>query len=559
MTSIRGGSPELRIGQATVTYSQRGVPTYRVELWHEGLNKHRVIRAADENELERKATLQATEWETRWLEIRSREDAKELAVQRSSEAQQQIKALEDTLLYALSSDPRPDWETLKDKSPFPKPAPTEPQRPANPVEPEREHPRYIVKPTIFELVFSPSRRQRKREASIDLWRTAHEEWARMVGELDDGYKKAVAEFDQARVDWDEEKRSYIEAQRKQHAEVDRHRENYREGEPGSVATFVDLVLSKSRYPDWMPREFEAEYQRENGTLIVSYSLPALEALPRLREVAFVASRGEMREKNMTDAQARALYDTVIYQVVLRTVHEVFLADNVRVVRSVVFNGYVTATDPATGKLSTTCIVSLHVTRDEFESIDLAKVDPKACFKALKGVGSSKLHSLAAVAPILEIHRQDSRFVSSRDVAESLDDSVNLAAMDWEEFEHLTRELFEAEFRSSGGEVKVTQSSRDGGVDAVAFDPDPIRGGKIVIQAKRYTNTVGVGAVRDLYGTVMNEGATKGILVTTSDYGPDAYRFAKDKPLTLMNGANLLHLLEKHGHRARIDLAAAKSD
>ena len=57
----------------------------------------------------------------------------------------------------------------------------------------------------------------------------------------------------------------------------------------------------------------------------------------------------------------------------------------------------------------------------------------------------------------------------------------------------------------------------------------------------------MAAVRDLYGTVLNEGATKGILVTTSDYGPDAYGFAKDKPLVLMGGANLLHLLEKHGH------------
>ena len=107
------------------------------------------------------------------------------------------------------------------------------------------------------------------------------------------------------------------------------------------------------------------------------------------------------------------------------------------------------------------------------------------------------------------------------------------------------------------EVKVTQASRDGGIDAVAFDPDPIRGGKIVIQAKRYTNTVGVSAVRDLYGTVMNEGANKGILVTTSDYGPDAYEFARGKPLTLLSGANLLHLLEKHGHKARIDLKEAK--
>ena len=77
-------------------------------------------------------------------------------------------------------------------------------------------------------------------------------------------------------------------------------------------------------------------------------------------------------------------------------------------------------------------------------------------------------------------------------------------------------------------VKITQASRDGGVDAIAFDPDPIRGGKIVIQAKRYTNVVSVSAVRDLYGTVVNEGATKGILVTTSGYGHDAYDFAKGK-------------------------------
>ena len=120
-----------------------------------------------------------------------------------------------------------------------------------------------------------------------------------------------------------------------------------------------------------------------------------------------------------------------------------------------------------------------------------------------------------------------------------------------------REIFEEEFCSNGGEVRITQASRDGGVDAVAFDPDPIRGGKIVIQAKRYTNVVGVSAVRDLYGTVINEGATKGILVTTSNFGNDAYEFIKDKPLTLMNGAQLLGLLQTHGHKARINLKEAK--
>src|SRR3984893_15001631 len=59
------------------------------------------------------------------------------------------------------------------------------------------------------------------------------------------------------------------------------------------------------------------------------------------------------------------------------------------------------------------------------------------------------------------------------------------------------------------------------------------------------NTVGVSAVRDLFGTVQNEGASKGIFVTTSGYGKAAFDFAKGKPLELLDGGNLLHLLAEH--------------
>lgn len=135
--------------------------------------------------------------------------------------------------------------------------------------------------------------------------------------------------------------------------------------------------------------------------------------------------------------------------------------------------------------------------------------------------------------------------------------VNLAAIDWEEFEHLVRELFDQEFAADGGEVKVTRASADGGVDALIFDPDPIRGGKIAGQAERYTNLVPVSAVHDLYATMLNEGAMKGILVTTSDYGPDSCTFAKDKPMTLLSRGNLPQQMERHGHKARIDLAEAR--
>ena len=350
---------------------------------------------------------------------------------------------------------------------------------------------------------------------------------------------------------------FVAAQRETNAAIDRLREGYEKAEPAAVEQYCALVLEGSRYPDWMRRSFDISYAPDGSTLVVSNCLPSVDDVPSLREVTYVQSRDSFNEKEIPAAQRQRFYDSLVYQIALRTVHEIFRADVVGACGSVVFNGYVTSMDRTTGQETTACILSLHVTPQELEDVNLSHVEPKACFKALKGVGSSKLHSLTPVAPIMELRRDDGRFVSSRELAHTLDDSVNLAMMDWEDFEHLVRELFEQEFGSAGGEVKVTQASRDGGVDAIAFDPDPIRGGKIVIQAKRYTNTVGVAAVRDLYGTVMNEGATKGILVTTSDYGPDAYTFAKDKPLSLLSGANLLHLLEKHGHRARIDVKEAR--
>jgi restriction system protein len=160
--------------------------------------------------------------------------------------------------------------------------------------------------------------------------------------------------------------------------------------------------------------------------------------------------------------------------------------------AIVFNGWVRSIDRATGKEVNGCVISVQAQKKEFQEINLHNVDPKACFKKMKGVGSSKLHSLTAIAPVLQLNREDKRFILSREVENQLDERFNLAAMDWEDFEQLVREVFEKEFSTPGGEVKVTQASRDGGVDAVAFDPDPIHGGKIVIQAKRYTKTVGVG-------------------------------------------------------------------
>jgi len=332
---------------------------------------------------------------------------------------------------------------------------------------------------------------------------------------------------------------------------------YTENPSGGIHALVQLVLSTSRIPLWCRSALDVEFIEETGIVVIDCQWPAPDELPAIKEFKYVRSRQEFQIVRLKDADLSRAYAEFIYQLVLLTLFEAFEADKLAAINAVSLNGYVRSIDRSTGQEVNPCIVTIQVTREDFLPINLSLVEPKACFRKLKGIGSAELVGLTAIAPIMRSSREDSRFVEGRSMESTMDSGPNIASMHWEEFEHLVRELFEREFASSGGEVKVTRASKDGGVDAVVFDPDPIRGGKIIIQAKRYTNVVGVSAVRELYATVLEEGATKGILVTTANFGADAYSFAKGKPITLISGNGLLHLLHKNGYRASIHLPDAR--
>lgn len=253
---------------------------------------------------------------------------------------------------------------------------------------------------------------------------------------------------------------------------------------------------------------------------------------------------------------RAL-ETILYGLTIRAAHLIALSDAGDWFDTIAVNTRQRWNDPATGAPRQGIIASLQAMKSELVTLQVDRLDPKACFRHLKGICTPSVEQVAPVRPIFVMDTNDERVVENRDVAEQMEREANLAAMPWEDFEQLVRQLFEWEFGRNGIEVKVTRASRDRGVDAIMFDPDPLRGGKYVLQAKRYTRTVDVAAVRDLYGTVVNEGANRGILVTTATYGPDAYEFAKNKPISLVDGPNLIAMLKRHGRAFRIDLDEAR--
>ncbi|TLU87849.1 MAG: restriction endonuclease [Chlorobium sp.] len=532
---------------------------WEMEVRHDGLNKYRHIRGSDRYVVEQKAAAQKLAWDEMWEKkqvTRSKEEKYELAVIKTDEAQKALEGLELTLKHTLSVDDAIDWSSLLDIKPFPKRKPSQPTQETIPAEPTKSESKYQPDIGLFDKIFSSSR-IRKQDEAENLYLKDHQAWSEGKKKIESMNADQVSKYTMDLEIWEKEKNKYEENQRSRNGLIQKKKDQYFNKESGAVSDYCEMVLNNSVYPEYFPQEWDLDYQPESKILIIDYSLPDIDSIPTTRSVKYVVSRDEFIETHLSSAALNKLYDDLLYQIALRTIHELYEADVIEALDSIVFNGWVDTVDKATGNNVNSCIMSLQASKNEFLSINLEKVDQKACFKQLKGVGSSKLHGLSPVAPLISINKEDRRFISAYAVADEIGSSDNLAAMDWQDFENLIREIFEKEFVSSGGEVKITQASRDGGVDAIAFDPDPIRGGKIVIQAKRYTNVVGVSAVRDLYGTTLNEGATKGILVTTADYGPDAYEFAKGKPLTLLNGSNLLHLLEKHGHRAKIDLKEAK--
>lgn len=543
---------------------------YEIEVEHEELNKYRLIRGSNEYVVERKALAQELAWDEMWEKkqaiekskqaretaMRSKEEKKELAKTKTNESQQSINLLETTLLHTIKIDDTIDWDKLLNKKKYPEEIPVKPKLKPPPPKPNWDDLKFQPIITFWDKIFVKPKKRKEEEAERE-FEDALKSWESKNEKIQQKNEKTKISYKQSIKKWKEKKLKYHEKQEKGNKQILERKDQYLSKDSDLILEYCDMVLANSEYPDYFPQEWFLDYQVESKILLIDYSLPDKDSLPTVKTVKYVISRDEFTETHLSQAALNKLYDGLLYQIALRTIHELYEADVVNGLESVVFNGWVDSVDKATGQNTNACIMSLQASKDEFLEINLGKVDPKACFKRLKGVGSSKLHGLSPVAPIISIDKEDRRFVSAYDVVDGVADSDNLAAMDWQDFENLIREIFEKEFVSSGGEVKITQASRDGGVDAIAFDPDPIRGGKIVIQAKRYTNVVGVSAVRDLYGTTVNEGATKGILVTTADYGPDAYKFAKGKPLTLLNGSNLLYLLDKHGHKAKIDLKEAK--
>lgn len=353
--------------------------------------------------------------------------------------------------------------------------------------------------------------------------------------------------------------AFVDSKRREAAEqnhaLDEIIESYGKGEAEGVEAMAQVALAKDDLPD-IESASRVAFEAPSKRLVIERELPKIDIVPAAESVRYIKSSREYAEKKRPASSIRSIYNRLCAGIVVRTMRAVALADVGHTIETIVVNAFVDTIDPATGRPTRPTLLSVSATAEAVRSLQIDSLDPIACLKRFGARISPNSQELEAVKPIIEFNMVDSRFVPETDILGTLDTRPNLAELSPTEFESLMTNLF----GKMGLETRQTRASRDGGVDCVAWDMRPVVGGKVVIQAKRYKNTVGVSAVRDLYGAMMNEHAAKGILVTTSGFGRAAYEFAKDKPMELVSGGNLLALLLEYTNvAAKIEFPDAWSD
>ncbi len=115
---------------------------------------------------------------------------------------------------------------------------------------------------------------------------------------------------------------------------------------------------------------------------------------------------------------------------------------------------------------------------------------------------------------------------------------SIRSLTWQQFESLVTEAY----RRKGYTVEQSLAGgADGGVDLVLRKD----GETTLVQCKQWRSlSVGAPVIREQYGLLMHEQAHHSIVVTSGNFTREAEAFVRGKPMTLVDGTQLLQLVRE---------------
>jgi len=285
-----------------------------------------------------------------------------------------VEDLDSILSATLHVDDFVDLEQLRvnaEHPPFgrtdlevPTPPPAQISAPPEPVFVEPEAPKGLGG------VFGGKKKHKEAtEAAQVAFAATHQAWhveasavpgrqLQQMRDRDAAEQQRVAELAQARSDYDRECEAREAAAQEANRQLDELIAGLQAGEDSAIQEYVGIVLGNSVYPEVLSVEHDFIFDSELKELSLTVLVSSPARLPSEKEYKYVKAKDVITWTALPKKDLKERYANAIYQVALRTLHEVFEADREGQINTIALAVATEATDPATGLEKQTALVAV---------------------------------------------------------------------------------------------------------------------------------------------------------------------------------------------------------
>ncbi|MCX4429648.1 hypothetical protein [Streptomyces mirabilis] len=331
---------------------------------------------------------------------------------RNADLASELADIDGLLAWTLDVDDYVDLETLKisqvEHPPFepgglatPAAVVTEPEFGPEPVYQEP-----AVPTGLSAVLGGKKRHQQAVERARAAFEEAHGDWEHARDALHQRYTEAVARREKK-----EAKRvaqlAAAEEKYRQECETREAEASARNAElsklindlafdvESAIEEYVGIVLSNSVYPEVFPVEHDHAFRLASRELTLTVSVPDPSTVPSAKSYRYVKTKDEIASSSLPVREQKERYANAVWQVAVRSLHEVFEADRAGKIHSIALTVGVNTIDPATGRPATVPLVVVAADRETFNGFDLARVVPQATLQHLGAALSKSPFDLVA--------------------------------------------------------------------------------------------------------------------------------------------------------------------
>jgi len=244
-------------------------------------------------------------------------------------------------------------------------------------------------------------------AAREVFADAHQAWQaeaagiparqlRLMQHRDAAEHQRLAELEAARAAYDRECEAREAEAARANQSLDELIQGVRSGADAAIQEYVGIVLGNSVYPEVLSVEHDFDFDSELRELALTVLMSPPDCLPSEKGYRYVKAKDEIAATALPKKDLKARYAGAVYQVALRTLHEVFEADREGQINTIALAVAVDANDPATGLNKRTTLVAVAAERESFIAFDLSNIVPLATLQHLGASVSKSPYDLVGI-------------------------------------------------------------------------------------------------------------------------------------------------------------------